>query len=158
MGTEHRAAPVAFELFFLWIRSQKFFQHLLFFLGRNIIIKQYAEDQILQPDATCICKACVLFDSLLKCFHFPVWVTSKSIRFSIRCALIGIFFLFSCCTRLSSTVGYLAGSARASYSILSVQGQQGLDPALPPLATVRYHNFMNEFYESSFTVLCVRDI
>lgn len=79
MGTEHRAAPVASELFFLWMHSQKFSQqHLLFLMGRNIIIKRNGENQILQPAAATllVCEACVLFDSLLKRFPFPVWATS----------------------------------------------------------------------------------
>lgn len=99
--------------------------------------------------------------SFLKCLHFPVWVASKSIRFSIRHVLIGILFLFSCCTCLSSIVGYLVGSARVGYSVLSVQRQHGPDTALPPLATESYGNSPNE---SSFPVLlsgifdCKRDL
>lgn len=62
---------------------------------------------------------------------------------------------------LLSTVLYLARSARASYSVLPVQEQQSPDTALPPLATVSYHHFLNE---SSFNALlsgifgCKRDL
>lgn len=77
MGTQRRAAPVALELFFLWMRGQKFSQqHLPSFRGRNIIAKQNGERQILQPAVTLLVgEACVLFNSLLKGFPFPVWAT-----------------------------------------------------------------------------------
>lgn len=111
-----------FWVILFWMHCQKFSQHHLPpFTGMNIIIRQNGQSHILQPAATL---GNVLFDTLLKCFPLPVWVTSWALRFSVRYMQLRILFLFSCCTCVLFDVKYLARSP---------------DIALPLLARVSYH-------------------
>lgn len=59
MGTEHGAAAELSELLFSWMHCQKCSQqHLPSFTGKNIIMEQNGESQVL------VCEAYVLSDSL----------------------------------------------------------------------------------------------
>lgn len=59
MGMEHRAATEVSELLFPWMHCQKCSQqHLPSFTGKNKIIEQNGESQVL------VCEAYVLFDFL----------------------------------------------------------------------------------------------